>query len=955
MKKQFSWSRFKISKTYMIILGLSATLWFLFRVIPKPSRAKYPCMQAAAPIMSSFVIYMIAISASMFSFKKFKQSMQSSKHLVASGFLFLSVLSFAFIFLNDSKESIARALETVDETFPVNSNEPIGEAKGMFPGRVVWVHNDEATNSNFEPGNGDLVYNDDNTDVVVIKNMLESSLMQYTEKATADEAWDAIFKSHNNSKGRGEVGYSAGEKIAIKINLTNGSAKDDRADASPQLLIALLHELTLNAGVAQEDIILGDPYRSFNRDEYTTLKSTYPDVVYVDGRGGNGIIQTVATDTAVLFFAGPDDEGNMMESSLPTHYMEATYMINMPILKTHNEGGITLIAKNHQGSYLKPGDPEEGQYAIKMHYSLPANSSGTGKYRHTVDYMGHEQTGGKGLLYIVDAIWAGESWQGYVSKFKSYPFNDDYPSSIFIGQDPVALESVCFDVLFEEYATDDNKSDYPLLYKEEIADMLSQCASSDYWPAGITYDPEGDGTPLKSLGVFEHWNNPIDRQYSRNLGTGEGIELKYKNLNEPGQTQNDTCFAEVASIPVVVDAKADDACWADAVWRPINQVWMPFGAVMDEGDFEGKFKVSWDENYLYMLFEIVDDSLSDDHIDPLDSWWADDCLEVFIDENRSKGDHTNNNNAFAYHVSLSYDAIDLSPEGSGINYKDHVIVKRETIGEHKYMWEMAFKIYDESYDHSNPEASLQVLKANQKIGLAVAYCDNDETQARENFIGSMVMTAATNNEMYQNADHFGLFVLNDAANPNSAPVCTDYEFSIEENSPKGTLVGTVVASDIDGDNLQYSLSFSDLSNAFSIDETTGELIVNNEDLLDFETVQSVTLEIEVSDGIAKVSSEVVISITDIEEVGINDNEILSFKVYPNPNNGVFTIQRVNNESAISKVELYSNNGALMSTKSFGNTSTQKEVLVDFSKSKQGMYFVKIYTETNVVVKTLNIQ
>jgi hypothetical protein len=27
------------------------------------------------------------------------------------------------------------------------------------------------------------------------------------------------------------------------------------------------------------------------------------------------------------------------------------------------------------------------------------------------------------------------------------------------------------------------------------------------------------------LGVHEHWNNPQDKQYSRNLGTGDGIEL----------------------------------------------------------------------------------------------------------------------------------------------------------------------------------------------------------------------------------------------------------------------------------------------------------------------------------------------------------------------------------------------------------------------------------------------
>lgn len=92
---------------------------------------------------------------------------------------------------------------------------------------------------------------------------------------------------------------------------------------------------------------------------------------------------------------------------------------------------------------------------------------------------------------------------------------------------PVALESVCYDVLFQEYVEDDTKKNYPIQFKDEIADYLSQCASKDFWPAGIKYDPEGEGNPIGSLGVFEHWNNATDRQYSRNLGTGNGIELKY--------------------------------------------------------------------------------------------------------------------------------------------------------------------------------------------------------------------------------------------------------------------------------------------------------------------------------------------------------------------------------------------------------------------------------------------
>ena len=46
-------------------------------------------------------------------------------------------------------------------------------------------------------------------------------------------------------------------------------------------------------------------------------------------------------------------------------------------------------------------------------------------------------------------------------------------------------------------------------------------------PSGAFYDPDGDGTRLESLGVHEHWNNAQEKQYSRNLGTGEGIELVY--------------------------------------------------------------------------------------------------------------------------------------------------------------------------------------------------------------------------------------------------------------------------------------------------------------------------------------------------------------------------------------------------------------------------------------------
>ena len=33
------------------------------------------------------------------------------------------------------------------------------------------------------------------------------------------------------------------------------------------------------------------------------------------------------------------------------------------------------------------------------------------------------------------------------------------------------------------------------------------------------------GERLSSLGAHEHWNNPTEKKYSRNLGKQEGIEL----------------------------------------------------------------------------------------------------------------------------------------------------------------------------------------------------------------------------------------------------------------------------------------------------------------------------------------------------------------------------------------------------------------------------------------------
>jgi hypothetical protein len=525
MKNQQDLKKQKSSIFFIMLIGLASTVWFLIRVIPKPSRASYPCIRAATPFMSAFIIFLLSLGTTVLSLKKFKQNFAKAKYLSGSVFLLAAILSFSFYLFQDGKKSMARSIIKLDGSFPVSSNEPIGKAIGLFPGRVVWVYDEDATNENYDPASAgnDWWYSHNNVDQAIVEKMLSTAILQYAGNNDISEAWEAIFKSFNSSHGRGETGYQAGEKIVIKINLTNqNGVSAERMDATPQLLNAVLYELTANAGVKESDITLGDPYRDFRAEYVDLVMSEFPGVHYVEGKGKKDVKQTIPSENEVLVFSD-----KKLKSTLPQYYLDATYFINIPCLKTHGGGGLTLIAKNHLGSFLEKGSDPASQSASAVHYSLPSSKPGQKKYRNLVDFMGHEETGGKGLLYIIDGIWGGEDWKGWIKKFKSAPFNNDYPNSILIGQDPVALESVCFDILFEECLTDKSKETYPITLKNEIADYLLQCASAEYWPDSIKYDPEADGTVLESLGVFEHWNNDSDKKYSRNLGTGEGIELIY--------------------------------------------------------------------------------------------------------------------------------------------------------------------------------------------------------------------------------------------------------------------------------------------------------------------------------------------------------------------------------------------------------------------------------------------
>ena len=527
-----------IKKLSFPVIGLFSLIWFLIRVVPKPSRVRYPCMRIAAPVASSFVIYLIGIVSSLLVFKKAKQYLYKSKYVVFSILLLLGSVLFIATLLKKDQNVYAKYRSPILE----GPNQPMGEGIGINPGRVTWIWNPDATDENCNNSSGDYWYQEDNTIQGVVDTMLSDAVRMLTDEESDSAAWDVIFRYYNENHGKGDVGYISGEKIVIKINL-NGSVSygDNTIDTSPQIVYAILDQLINKVGVAEGDISIGDPGRTVTDLYWDKCHSVFPDVNYWGDYGGRTPI--VQSDSLVFFSS---DGG--VEDWLPKCYLEADYMINIPVFKKHHRAGISISTKNHLGSFVKfHGNAQH------FHYSYPStegdgnvDNGEYGVYRNGVDFMAHEHIGGKTLIYIVDGVWGSTNWAHPPIKWRMAPFNDDWPSSIFVSQDPVAIESVCFDFLYNEFDEDHPTEGTPGVQSGPfpryagVDDFLHQAADSANWTDDVTYyDPEGDGTPIPwSLGVHEHWNNAVEMKYSRNLGADEGIEL-VSNYEPAGIEEND--------------------------------------------------------------------------------------------------------------------------------------------------------------------------------------------------------------------------------------------------------------------------------------------------------------------------------------------------------------------------------------------------------------------------------
>jgi len=507
-----------------VAIGFLSLLWFLLRVLPKPSRAFYPCQRAAAPLAGGFLVWLIGLSGAAAVGRSARSLLRRRRPVAALASLAVAGLLLAGATLLFPTESPLRA----DPPLP---NQPIGTARGIFPGRVVWIHDPCATDW-LGPGDGHW-WEPDHTDRVVVARMFSLAVQSLTGEATDADAWDALFRHYNVTHGNGDTPYAPGERIAVKVNfvgchylwggvdpvtydMTSGR---NYMNTSPQMILALLHGLVDEAGVPDSMIAVGDPLARFPTEYYDPIVAEFPNLVFLDHDGGAPGHPRTAVQYSTIPFYWSCDPAGVATDYIPQSNVEADYFINLASFKSHSSAGVTFCVKNLYGSLIRL--PVAAGY-YDMHDRLAARAPAPGGYRSLVDLLGHDHFGGKTLLYLMDGLYSGvHPDDSSPRRWDAAPFGGDWTSSIFASLDPVALESVGFDLMQSE----GDPRAYPQM--AAVDDYLTEAALANAPPSGTFYDPnhDGDVERLSSQGVHEHWNNGTDREYSRNLGTGDGIEL----------------------------------------------------------------------------------------------------------------------------------------------------------------------------------------------------------------------------------------------------------------------------------------------------------------------------------------------------------------------------------------------------------------------------------------------
>lgn len=200
------------------VIGLFSLVWFLLRTGLKPSRVIYPCQQAARTNIAIFGLPALIIFLG-----RFKKCPKFRKKVFFSAFF---ILLFLISFLELSHYLKNKRFASMGF---------VGEISGAgLPSKVVWVTDDRAGTSYSQAW-------ESKANQAIVDTMLDEAVKGLTDRPTIADAWTKIFSDHNGGRD-----YTAGEKIAIKVNFNNSYSGDQGCNEggcpTVQVIRALLRQ-----------------------------------------------------------------------------------------------------------------------------------------------------------------------------------------------------------------------------------------------------------------------------------------------------------------------------------------------------------------------------------------------------------------------------------------------------------------------------------------------------------------------------------------------------------------------------------------------------------------------------------------------------------------------------------------------------------------------------------------
>ncbi len=305
--------------------------------------------------------------------------------------------------------------------------------------RVVRVHTESAAAWDYATSTWFGSY----VDQSAVDEMMAAGLCTLTGASNAAEAWQILLPA-----------YQPGQMIAVKVNFNNTSACSytaNRIDALIEPVNALISTLAAR-GVRPEDIYVYDAKRSIPEAFYSRRR--FSQAHYLGNVAGcSGELATFGNMLPDLLvrFAQPK---LAMPRYLTDLLHQATYVINMPIIKRHSSNPLTLGFKNHFGSLSELG----GAAPDNPHLYISPTEYYEADKHPVVDIYANANIAQKTVLTVGDALFGGSAANAAPQPWAT--FSGRSPASLVFSRDPVAADCIMADLLNAEWPFPDHGYDY---------------------------------------------------------------------------------------------------------------------------------------------------------------------------------------------------------------------------------------------------------------------------------------------------------------------------------------------------------------------------------------------------------------------------------------------------------------------------------------------------------------